>query len=716
MAESENNNGKRIGKALYLIYWGYLGAAVLILYSIIHIQLSYAPPAAIAKDFKATSSRTILYPNRGSILAKDGRLLAMSVPEYQIYMDCTVLKQQHDEWKASDDAKTRAKGDSAEVKWRRKAVELAKGLAEIYKDKSADAYYKEIIYGRENNKRYMKIGNRRVDHAELQKLHTLPLFCESKYTGGMATDTIETRQYPYGELARRTIGYVNNNREKNTHIGLEGKFDYYLHGTDGYKWMKETDLHGKIQDYDSTWAAAIDGFNLRTTLDIDIQDIADRALRKNMMGNKNIIKGCMIVMDVETGAIRAMVNLSRDTVKNTLNETYNMAIREANEPGSVFKLTTLMTLLEDGKIKLDDEIPTRHGRVKDYEKYLQPDSYMTRYEARTGKNTITIRHGLELSSNYVFSQLAVDHYEKNPEHLIQKLYSYRLGESRQALDFDLEGLTNPTIPDPSSKSWSKSDLPSVAIGYTVSETPLYILMFYNAIANGGKMVKPYLVESLERMGEVVINNKPSPLSGSICSKATADTLKKALRGIVTNPYGTAHRSLHTSPVEAAGKTGTSRLILEGKDAIGKRTSRETRDGKYKYRATFVGFFPYDKPKYSAISVMITSPLPKTSAVYGGTPPALAFRELMDKIYAMDPENGKLLSKEGKMPDLRAELPEPTEEGMVPDVTGLGLNDAVYVIEDKGFTCIWEGRGHVMSQVPSAGTAMNKGQTVHLILK
>lgn len=695
-----------------MIYLGYLLAGVILIVRIIDIQLRYEPDPTIASLFKPRSFRQTLYPERGSILARDGRLMAMSLPMYRVFMDCTVRKAEFEDMKASSNPKRKAKGVENEQKWLEKVDGLAKGLAKLYKDKTAEQYKNEILSGRKNNKRHLRIGGL-VDHEFLLELKQLPLFNEDPNKGGMIVESEETRQYPYGSLARRTIGYVKNNQETNSHIGLEGKFDFYLHGKDGHKWLKDTDLHGKIQNYDSTWVAAENGLDLRTTLDIDIQDIADNAMRNSMNLNDNIYGGCMIVMDVETGGIRAMVNLLRGD-DGSLTETYNMAVTRAGEPGSVFKVTTVMSLLEDGYIKIDDEIPTNRGIVPGYGMFGS-DHYITNYMARTKRDSITIRHCLEISSNYAFRYLALKYYGKTPKQMLDKLYRYKLGD--EPMEFDLDGLATPLLPNPDNKqTWSLTDLPSVAIGYTVKETPLHILMFYNAIANGGKMMKPYLVESLDRGPDIVKKLGPTVLSASVCSRRTADTLRSALAGVVSNPKGTGHSKLYGAKVPIAGKTGTAQMVIEPKYLNGKKIAVRELDGKRQYQATFVGFFPADKPKYSAIVTMYTVPVYVSQAVYGGNNPALAFRELVDNIYAFDPDGGEILEASGKTPKMEAaEVPE-TPDGQIPDVRGMGLRDAVYALESRGYTAVWSGTGHVKSQTPAAGSKLGKGQTVQITLK
>ena len=620
--KKESRKRDKIGMTLYILYLLFLFMAIVIVVRIAHIQLFYKPDNSLSKYLRPKSIKENIEPTRGAIIAHDGRLLAMSTPMYQIYMDCTVLKAKNNK--------------SEETKWRSKARELAKGLSQIYKDKSGAEYYKIIITGRERGSRYVKIG-KPIDHEILQSIKRLPLFNKGQYKGGIIIQKNDTRQYPYGALARRTIGYVkdNNKSNGNNKIGLEGRFDYILHGKEGYKWMKIADNKAIIPNTDSAFVKAEDGKDLRTTLNIDIQDIADDALRANIANNPKIEGGCVIVMDVSTGAIRAMVNLLRDSTTNKLNESYNLAIGRVGEPGSVFKATTLMSLLEDGKVKLSDQIPTNHGDLKGFSR----DQHIVDYERINKTDKMTVLHGFEISSNYIFRKLAIDNYGNRPKKMLDKLYLYKLGE---AYDFDLAGFKSPTIPSPDSKNWSGTDLGSIAIGYSVTVTPLHILTFYNAIANKGKMMKPYIVEDIEENGIVREKRGPSVLNGSICSKATADTLTRALKRVAEE--GTGRRMLKGAICPIAGKTGTSRIVLDPKYTRISKNPYEDEKGRKQYQATFVGFYPADKPQYSVI-VVIYSYLNR-EIFYGGTLPAMTFREIVDKTIALNPLNGEAIRKTG----------------------------------------------------------------------
>ena len=698
-AERQNKAKKkrdRIGVILYCFYAIVLVAGFFIIGKMVCIQLFWKPDKDVARFFLPPSTKSVIEPDRGAIIGSDGKLLAMSTPMYQLYMDCTVLKSVF---------RGKSNPDSLERDWLSKAKAFSDGLAKEVGGSAGD-YYRMIVTGRKDGNRYMRL-TADLDRGALLRLQKLPLMKEGRYKSGIIVNKRDSRQYPYGTLARRTIGYVKDNRNSNgnNHIGLEGKYDYALHGKEGEIWLRPTDNRERIQNYDSTYVKPEDGLNVRTTLNITLQDIVDKAMRKQMAANPKINEGCAVIMDVKTGAIRSMVNLTKDPKDSSLNEVYNMAIGFAAEPGSVFKATTLMTVIEDGFVKsLDNVIPMNNGVIPGYPQ----DTHIR------GNGEISVLHGFEISSNYVFRYLAVKNYNDNPKRFLDKLYMYKLG---QAFDFDLKGLSEPYIPSPDSKQWSATDLGSTAIGYSVKETPLHILTFYNAIANKGRMMKPYLVESIEKNGAVKTKKGPSVLNASICSKATADTMLRAMRAVTSE--GTAKR-LKGAKLTVAGKTGTSRQVLskEEIDKYGMSSPYVTKDGSYHNLATFVGFFPAENPKYSAI-VCMKSDLIRGS-LYGGVGPAAVMREVVDAIYVLDPEWGNAISSSAKVPQMKLdrEIHEQadTKSPVVPDVTGLGLKDAMFIIENSGLRCRYTGTGHVTSQTPSPGARATEGSAITLTLK
>ncbi len=690
----------------------FLMASIAIIIKVAVTQYIWEPDPRYISYFHPKKARLELEPERGAIIDHNGRLLAKSTPLYDIYMDCHIQKEAFKKYK------DREKGEKAENDWKKDAAELAERLPGVLKEKGrTEQEYKELILGARDKAKgtkgvsYVPIA-KNIDHGTLLELKKLPLFNEKvSYRNGMIVEKKETRQYPYDGLARRVIGYVRNNQDESYHIGIEGKYDYILSGKKGEEWKKITDRRIMIKDVDSSVVAAEDGLDIRTTLDISIQDIADRALRENMAKEENIVGGCVVILDVETAAVRAMVNLRKND-GGQFRERFNMAAGTSSEPGSVFKAVTLTTLLEDECVSLDTEIPSNHGIMHDMAGQIVPDGYVVDYERETGKDRISVQEGFKRSSNYVFRRLVKDHYGDRPDEFINRLHEYNFGEAYQ-FDLTEAGSAKPMIPDPQNKRWTMSDLVSVAIGYSVRVTPLQVVTFYNAIANKGKMMKPYVVESLESDGRTVKEYKPVILNGSICSEATADTLTKALT--VVTERGTAKR-LRNAKTTIAGKTGTARIHLEPEENPKPGRPYESMDGKKKHQATFVGFFPAEAPKYTAIVVVYTGLI--KGNVYGGNIPAATFKDIADELWAYDEEWGQELRPRGEVPEMKAAYisTDKSKEAPVPDLKGLGLRDAVYAIENNGYRCSHTGTGHVVSQNPEAGTKTRKGQTINIVLR
>ena len=606
----------RIGVILYLLYVALLAASVLLIVKLAGIQLFWSPDPKIETALTPSNTVSVIEPARGNILDAEGRLLAISCPIYQFYMDCTVLKETNT--------------PQQEQAWLGKARQLSEGLAAEFGDRTADQYYKLITDGRKNGRKYVRLGHP-VDRNVYNRVIALPLFRDGRYRSGMIVEQEHIRQYPYGKLARRTIGFVRNNKSEvtNTHIGLEGKFDYVLHGQEGREWMRVTD-YGRVRNSDSAYVKAVDGKDLRITLNIDYQDIADKALREQVVEEPDLEGACLVLMETSTGAIRAMVNLVREDGNGPFEEIQNLAIGRKGEPGSVFKTVTLMSVLNDGYIKsLDETLPATNGHVAGT---TINDAHIPDFVRQHGTNRISVLDGFKISSNYVFATLAVQNYGidktkprgkglEKTEKFLQNIYNYKLGE---AFNFDLDGLQTPTIPSPATRYWSDTDLGSIGFGYSTEETPMHILTFYNAIANKGRMMKPYLVEDIEEKGIVTERRGPGVLNAAVCSKAVADTITRALKGVTED--GTAKR-LKDAKCTVAGKTGTS----FGTYANGQYQDAQ---GRRKYQGTFVGFFPAEAPQYSVICTVYSKPTSKQ--FQGGGIPARAIRTVIDQLYNIDP--------------------------------------------------------------------------------
>lgn len=686
----------RVSATLYLIYVIILVVAAVVVVRLVDIHYFYKVSPKSERFFRPRVVKRADEPRRGDILACDGRILATSKPLYQIHMDCTVRKAAYMEDKED--------GDSLETVWRNKALELSRGLAAIYGDMTGDEYYQKIISSREEGRQYVKIGYP-VDHETYQRIIALPLYNEGQNKGGIITEKRDSRVYPYGGIARRTIGYVRNNSDNGQAklIGIEGKYNDLLHGVDGYEWLRVTDKLKMIHNADSSWVKAQDGLDIRTTIDIDLQDIADKAIRRQIEDDPQIGAACAIILDVKTGAIRAMVNLQRDsTAGSPLEERFNLAIGRVGEQGSVFKTVALTSLVEDGFVKnLNDSIPTNGGLVKGY----PVDQHIRDYERETGRKFITVLHGFEISSNYVFTYLATKYYGDNPKKFFDHINTYHLSDK---FDFDIPGLGKPQVTAPGDPLWSRTTLGTAAYGYSIAVTPLHVATFYNALAAGGKMMKPYLIEDFERNGKVIEKHGESNF-GTICSQATADTLRRALLSVTEE--GTAKR-LKGAKLQVAGKTGTAQVALSADEKPVKGDAYHDELGRKKNQGTFAGFFPANDPQYTVL-VTIYSYLSRTS-YYGGTSPALAVREIVDCVYALRKDWSGSVTRTGEVPV----MPAPAKDSLkgVPALKGMGLKDAVYFAENAGYKCTYEGSGHVVAQSPDPGTKAAIGSMIKIVLK
>lgn len=666
-------------KRLLIIYCIMMCAAIVAIFRIAYLQIFYKPD----ESYGVKDKSEILEPTRGDILACDGRPIAVSSPRYDIHLDCKVAGDE--QFEAGVDG-------------------LAESLAGLFKDKSKERYKSDLIKARREGKRYYSIGNRDISHDEMNLLKGFPIFNLGRGKGGVIIEKHDSRIYPYGKLARRTVGYVKDNAysEGNNLIGLEGKFNYLLHGKEGSRYLRRTENNEWIPDLDREIVLPEDGEDIRTTIDIELQDIADKALRTKIDTVSSIEGGCVIIMEVETGAIRAMVNLGR-TKKGELDEIYNYAISQTAEPGSVFKLAALVTLIEDGKADLRTTIKGNHGRWS-YNGRVFTDEYIHNEEE------VSLLWGFMKSSNQVFRQLVCDNYTGDEKEYVDKLYSYKLCEK---FNFDIEGEGRAFIPVPGSANWSGSSLPSIAIGYNLNITPLHLVTFYNAIANDGKVMKPYLVEAIEQNGRVTKKLGPTVLNGKICSQKTIDSVKFALRTVVEKGTGSA---LRNAKCHVSGKTGTARQLVEYTDSRGKKVSKYIDPQGYKrHQATFVGFFPSEKPKYTAVVVVYSK---KTRGnFYGGSWAAPVFREIVDKICTSSPEWGNVLQASASLPEAEERDIEigKFDDYTIPDITGMGLSDALYLLENRGFKVTFDGEGIVVGQSPEAGSEGHEGQTVKLEL-
>ena len=712
-----------VGPLLTGIYMVFLALSVAIFVKTVVIQVRPLVKPEYEQFFHPNEKKQTIVPTRGRILTCDGRPLAITVPYYDIYMDCTVRKQEFvdmDEKERENFQKRKALAESrhraftdtlkhagakGEALWCRRADTLSQKLAALFGNRTAQEYYKLIMDGRkgwtrpdgrwagETNLLIMK----NVDLQTLNTLRTFPLFSEHAYKGGLKIEQHDERIYPYDTLARRTIGTMKEFSQR----GLEYSFDQFLHGKDGYEELRITEHNQYVHDYAKKWRAAEDGLDVRTTLNIDFQGIADRALRRQIDQDPLIRGGIAVLLEVETGAVRAMVNLVRDTIPGSpLRERNNLVLRQRGEQGSVMKTVTLTSLIEDGLVSLDQRIATNNGRIPGVPS-IPEDKHVQ------GMRDISVIHGLEISSNYVYARLAQLYYGNNPQRYYDHIFAYGLGT---AFDFDIEGLAKPEVHTPGSKYYNGATMLTNAYGYGISITPLHLAMFYNAIANKGRMMKPYLVEDLERDGRVVKQYGPAFMN-NICSAATADTVTRALRAVVTSGTGSSH--LAKAKLHVAGKTGTARAVLMRDEKPNPQDPYVDKYGRRKFQGTFVGFFPVENPKYTLLITVYS--YPSHSNYYGGDKPARAYREIVDQIYAIDEGWSDSVMRSATVPEMEAPYRE-NQDGRIPDLKGLGLSDALWEAESRGLRCTYSGSGHVRSQKPAAGTVAKEGDIIEITLR
>ncbi|MCQ2158832.1 MAG: hypothetical protein MJY43_03290 [Bacteroidales bacterium] len=607
---------------LYLAYYLLLALAAVIIVRILYLQIVWQPKDKIASKLRQPVIEKVTEPVRGNILAQDGSMLAMSYPRYQIYMDCGASAKNFETKSLSLPSPVRKDSIAVwEKQWKKDAEGFAEGLAKVFNIQGKDAaYYRKTIWeGYDNEVRYMKLG-RPIERAEYMELKKYPLIRDGRNKGGVWAETVPTRRYPYGSLARRTIGNTIETDERATYTGIDGKFNSVLHGEAGHEWLKYTD-DGFVRDYDSTFVPAKNGKDIRTTLNIDYQEIADRNLRSMVEPDHDVEAACCVLMEVKTGAIRAMVNLSRNGSSDAMGEIENICVTRLGEPGSVFKMSTLMTMLQEGYVKsLNDWTPANGGLLDGY-KY-EADKHVKDYIRDYHSNRVPLWYSIMVSANQPFRYLAVKYYEDRPEEFIEKVLQYKFGE---AVDLDVaEKMPQPYVPYPGKEAWSKYDLAQVAMGYAVNVTPMHILTFYNAIANRGRMMKPYLVESIEENGKEVRHLGESVLNGAICRPDVADTLMRALSYPVREK-GTAP-VVRNAKCSVAGKTGTSRISMGGK--------YEADGGIFRNQGTFCGIFPAEDPQYTIICCVYSRPTRKS--FYGSGIPAGAVTKIINEIYNIDP--------------------------------------------------------------------------------
>lgn len=689
-----------------MVYILMMLVAALIVVKALHVQMWEGEKwrsksgSVRVKDFEVA-------PNRGDICACDGRKLASSVPYYELRFDGAVV---------------------ANDVFQEKADSLALCLARFFGDESPAYYRKRITTAKKQKKRYYLLNKRRVSYTELKKIREFPIFRLGKNRGGLIEVMSSTRLQPHVNLASRTIGYLNEAEDGSFEgrVGIEGAFENELKGIPG---------RSVKQMMSGTWVPVTveepeDGNDVITTIDVDYQDIVQNALLRQLE-KFEADKGTAVLMEVKTGDVKAIANLSR-TSGGAYREDMNYAIGDAGEPGSVIKAASMIALLEDGFVEPGDTVDLGGtGRYQFYDNYLTDSD-----NKKPGK--ITVQHVFEISSNGI-AKLVNDHYRKQPERFVNRWCGLGLDKK---LGVSLKGEGDPYIKHPGDKDWTGITLPWMSIGYELKITPLQVLAFYNAIANDGQRMRPRFVKEIRNRGRVIESFEPEEVGGRICSRSTLNKMREMLEGVVEN--GTA-RNIRTDKYRIAGKTGTAR-IATGTKGYGIR----------KYRASFVGFFPADAPLYSCIVVIDNPSLSK--GFYAAQVSSPVFREIADKVYSIAymqyggqlPEAEKTLpvSKNGLKGDFRkifGELdmeldggedvaesdwvitasgegenvmlkPRRINNSVVPNVKGMGLRDALFVLENAGLKVGVVGSGMVQRQSLTPGQDVREGACIQIELR
>jgi cell division protein FtsI (penicillin-binding protein 3) len=676
-----------------IVYFTTVIVAIVLLVRIIILQ--YVERGKwVAMSEKYVYRTDVVPAIRGDILDDDGRLLASSVPYYSIYMD------------------TRSSGMSPEI-WSNGLSGLSSGLEQLVGERSASAWKTELSNARKMGDRYFPI-KRKVDYKTLKKLKELPIFREGQYKGGMIAQSESKRILPNSDLAARTIGYLNQGLEGNE-VGIEGAFDTDLAGESGLMVKQRLTGGDWIPVDDLNSVETKDGNDVLTTIDIDLQDVATTALL-NQLEKHNAHHGCVVLMEVATGDIKAIANLELGN-DGDYHETYNYAIGESTEPGSTFKLASLMAAIEDGVIDTGDVVDTGNGTVKFYNKVIRD----TKEE---GYGKLTVKQVFEKSSNVGTSMLIYRHYKDNPKAFVNRLYAMKLN---QKLNLQIKGEGEPLIRYPGDKFWSGLSLPMMSHGYEIQLTPLQILTFYNAVANDGRMMRPRFVTEIRRNGNLLKSFSPEVIANSIASRSTIRKAKKMMEGVVE--HGTA-TNLKDADYKIAGKTGTAQIA---KEKYGYRSS-----ARISYQASFCGYFPADNPIYSCIVVVNA---PSNSVYYGNLVAGPVFKEISDKVYSTRffkdyvivkkddkintvfrglgirykssvDDNWIATRESGDTIRLVALAPL---QGQVPDVRGMTLRDALYLLENSGLKVTFSGKGRVRKQSPEHGAKIYEGAVVSLDL-
>ncbi|KGO88769.1 penicillin-binding protein [Flavobacterium suncheonense] len=661
-------DNKHISYRIYLVAFMIFMMAVAVTVKLTNIQwVEGEHYRQLAKQ--RTVKNFVIPANKGNVYSADGSLLATSIPNYTIRFD--------------------ALAPSAE-NFEKYVKPLSDSLALVL-GKPSGYFQSELRKARANKNRYYLLA-RKQSYTEYMRIKSFPLFNLGAYKGGMITEQKTVREHPIGKIAERTIGYERfDEKGKGTRVGIEGAFGEYLNGKDGRRLMQKIAKNQWKPISDNNEIEPRDGYDIISTIDVYIQDIAHHALLKQLEYYQ-ADHGCVVVMETKTGEVKAISNLGRSESGNYY-ETINYAVAESHEPGSTFKLVDLIALLDDEKVDTSQVYDSKGGDITYRGRHVR-DSH------KGGYGKISLARGFEVSSNTVLVQAVYENYKDNPEQFVNRLNNLGLNKPL-GLPFKGEGI--PYVPQPSDKKWSAISLPWMAFGYGVSMTPLQTLTLYNAVANNGEMVKPQFVKEIKEWNKTIKKFDKQVINPKICSDDALAKIKAVLGNVVKRGTGS---KLYSKDFSMAGKTGTAQVDYH------------KGDGKMYYASSFVGFFPADEPKYSCVVVVHK---PNVAAGYYGADVAgPVFKRIAQKIFTDVPSTNEIKKLNVRYKTQEKNYAEyydkvQKKEAVVPNVKGMTGMDAVAMLENFGMKVKVIGTGRVKQQSIQPGQVFRKNQIITLEL-
>lgn len=664
-------SSKHILTRLYLVAGGLFVFGGLVLFKLVSIQMVQGDKYK-ELALQRTEKMFTIPPNRGNLYSDDGSLLATSVSKYAIRFDAVTVKDED---------------------FKQYAGPLAAKLGALL-NKPASHFERLLRKAKANKNRYALIA-RNLDYSQYMSIKEFPLFNMGPYRGGLIVEQKTVREHPLGKIAERSVGYERFDENGYvTRVGLEGAFGEYLRGKEG-KRLKQKIAKGQWKPIGlDNIIEPQDGYDVISTIDINIQDIAHHALLRQLEKYK-ADHGSVIVMETHTGEIKAISNLGR-TADDKYYERLNYAVGELHEPGSTFKLMSLVAALEDKVVDTSSIIDTEKGRWRLYDRIVRDSKH-------GGYGKISVAEAFEVSSNTAFAKMIHNNYKNNPQAFVNRLMQMDLHKD---LGLPIKGEGVPVLRNPGDKGWSGISLAWMSHGYEVAMTPLQILAFYNAIANDGELLRPRLIKEVKEWNNTIQEFDKEVINPAICSKETVRKVQQLLKNVVEKEHGTGHR-LYSKDFSMAGKTGTAQKNYVGKDP-----------DKLRYISTFAGYFPADNPKYSCI-VVIHEP-DKSVGYYGADVSGPVFKSIAQKIYSNNPLVDEVADLEPFNEVLEQAYESYYQEAQkelttMPNLKGMSGMDAISILENLGLQVEVKGNGKVKKQSVSQGTRLNQVSKIVLEL-